>query len=171
MAVVRTIADGTYFMTYEICGAPYNCAVYDRTSKDGLDWGTPTSPGHPIKTASGSHFEHTPTTTIVDNGTRTGEIVLVGRDYVDGRGDQTSGDGRTLLVNSTGGTGPWTAIPAPVPVDTAAAPCANYSSTLLPTANGKEIIEIAQEPGKNGCSASYATGQPLAHALDVSRQE
>jgi hypothetical protein len=157
MAGVRTLENGVYFMTYEMCGAPYDCTVYDRTSANGLDWGPPTWPGQRVETADGAHLSHTPTFAVLDNGTATGEIVLAGRYYLDAKGKQTAGNGATLLVDSKGGTGPWTAIRAPLGVDIGDSACANYSSTLLPTSDGTGVIEIAQEPGAGICTASYAT--------------
>lgn len=158
MAVVRTLTDGTRIMTYEICGSSFGCDVYYRTSADGADWGDPAQPGTRIVADDGTFFRHAPTITVVDDGSATGRIVLVGQMLFDS-GGQDGGNGTTLLTNSTGGSGTWQRIAAPVQVPTAYDNyCPNYSSALAPTADGSGIIEIATDYVGTECDAFYATG-------------
>jgi hypothetical protein len=158
MAIVNALPDGTLFMTYELCGAGNACVVHERTSHDGVHWGNPAWPGRAIIATNGDRLSHTPNTTVINDGLPDGEIMLVGRDY-DGPGNQpTIGDGDTLLVNRDGGAGHWIAVRAPVSVSTAAAKCANYSSSLLTIDHATRLLEIAQVAmSPTSCSAHYAT--------------
>jgi hypothetical protein len=159
MAVVRTLRNGTRIMTYEICGSSFACDVYYRTSADGADWGDPAQPGTRIVADDGTHFRHTPTTAIVDDGSATGKIVLVGQLYVTAAGGSDAGNGTTLLTNSDGGAGAWHRIAAPVQVPTAYDNyCPNYSSALAPTTDQTRIVEIATDYAGTTCEAFLATG-------------
>ena len=158
MAVVRTLTDGTRIMSYEICGSTFGCDVYYRTSADGADWGDPAQPGTRIVSTDGGFFRHAPTITVVDDGTATGTIVLVGQLYFTSGGEDPA-SGSTLLTNSAGGSGAWQRADAPVQVpDAYDNYCPNYSSALLPTADGSGIIEIATDYVGTECRAYYATG-------------
>lgn len=160
MSVVRELVNGRRVMTYEICGPGYNCAVYLRTSRDGAHWGNPTTPGRKIVSTDHREFRHAPTITVVDDGSRTGRIVLVGQMLYDRRGRVDPGNGVTLMTNSHGGSGPWTRIAAPVPVPTAYDNyCPNYSSALAGTRHGRAILEIATGYVGPECHAAFGTGR------------
>jgi hypothetical protein len=45
------------------------------------------------------------------------------------------------MVNTQNAVGPWTEVPAPIPVPEAKNnPCPNYSSQLLPAADGMTVL-------------------------------
>lgn len=160
MAVVRTLKTGTRVLSYEICGSSYACDVYYRTSSDGADWGDPALAGTKVVATDGTHFRHTPTTTVVDDGSATGKIVMVGQLYVNAGGAIDGGNGITLLTNTAGGGGAWTRIVAPVSVpDAYDNYCPNYSPALAPTADNAHVVEISTMPTHAGCIARFATGQ------------
>lgn len=160
MAVVRELKNGTRIMTYEVCGGNYACDVYYRTSADGADWGDPADAGSRIVATDGTHFRHTPVITVVDDGSATGKLVLAGQLYVNGSGGADGGNGITLLTNSSGGSGPWQRIVAPVSVpDAADNPCDNYSPALVPTADDRHVVEISTMWAGSTCIARFATGR------------
>ncbi|WP_265447309.1 sialidase family protein [Flexivirga meconopsidis] len=160
MAVVRELKNGTRIMTYEICGSSYGCDVYFRTSSDGADWGNPGAAGTRIVASDGTRFQHTPTITVVDDGSATGKLVLAGQLYVNSTGARDGGNGITLLTNSTGGAGAWHRIVAPVSVPQAANNiCDNYSPALVPTAAGRHVLEISTMWAGDTCIARFATGR------------
>lgn len=159
MAVVRERPDGVRLMTYEICGPGYDCDVYERTSADGADWGDPALAGSRIVAEDGTYFRHAPTITVVDDRTPTGRIVLVGQMLVTDAGTDP-GNGTTLLTNGAGGDGAWQRAAAPVRVPSAYDNyCPNYSSALLPTADGGGVVEIATDYVGTECGAFVATGR------------
>ncbi|WP_446665582.1 hypothetical protein [Flexivirga sp. B27] len=160
MPVVRELRNGTRIMTYEICGGGYNCDVYYRTSADGADWGNPAAAGSKIVATDGTHFRHTPVITVLDDGSATGKLVLAGQMYVNSAGGIDGGNGITLLTNSTGGSGAWHRIIAPVSVPQAADDvCENYSPALVPTADYAHVVEIATTWRDGTCIARFATGR------------
>lgn len=160
MAVVRRIADGGYLMTYEVCGGGYACRVHYRTSPDGVQWGDPADLGPQIAAADGSYFVHTPTTASTPNGG--GTLYLVGQILDNPDGTVAAGNGATVFVSDDGPAGPWRAVDAPVHVpDPYDNYCPNYSSTLLPTDGGRDLLEIATAYDTDGvCKAYYATSRP-----------
>ncbi|HEX3492049.1 MAG TPA: sialidase family protein [Streptosporangiaceae bacterium] len=165
MAVVNPLPDGTLFMTYELCTPVYGCIAAYRTSRDGVHWGNPASPGTPIIATNGDWFKNTPNTTVIKDGKPGGEILLVGHYYYNSDHQPAAGNGDTLLVNRDGGAGPWKAMHAPIAVPVVAK-CANYSSSLLATHHSTEVLEIAQVETSPifGCAARYATEQLPAWA-------
>ncbi|MEQ7009444.1 sialidase family protein [Actinopolymorpha sp. B17G11] len=166
MPVVRRLPDGTYLMVYEICGVPgqYDCAVYSRTSPDGSDWGDPTDGGTMIVAASGRYFTHTPTIAVIPRPHGSARIVLVGQLLQNADGTTAAGNGATLMVSEDDGSGPWREIPAPVAVPEAYNNyCPNYSSTLVPSLDGRRVLEIATDYADDGvCKAYFATGSLAA---------
>ncbi|MEV1023208.1 sialidase family protein [Streptomyces sp. NPDC050264] len=162
MAVVRRLANGTYFMTYEICAAAgqYVCVVHYRTSADGWNWGDPAHLGFRPETADGKYFKHAPTVAWAPlSGSATGRLYLVGQVMHNADDSVAAGSGRTVWVNDAGGAGAWREIPAPVAVSsTTVNYCPNYSSALLPSANGQSLLEIATDYDGTVCKPYYATG-------------
>lgn len=162
MPVVRKLPNGTYFMSYEICnpGGQYQCVVHYRTSPDGWDWGDPAHLGYRPETADGRYFRATPTIAWAPDpgGDPDGRILLIGQMLLNADGSTAEGNGSTVMVNSSNGEGPWTAIPAPVPVPDAQPDyCPNYSSPLLPSADGTRLLEIATDWDGDVCKPYYAT--------------
>lgn len=156
MAGVRKLADGTYFLVYEICNlAEPMCSIYFRTSADGWNYGDPLNLGTSIRTADGKWMRHTPTVTV----TSTGAIVLAAEMLVNADGSKAEGNGKTLLVNENDGVGPWREIPAPVPVPSPDNHgCMNFSPSLLATPDGTGVLEVATDVVDGVCHAFYATG-------------
>ncbi|WP_271318185.1 RICIN domain-containing protein [Streptantibioticus silvisoli] len=161
MATVVRRADGSYLMTYEVCGTgdQYDCAVHYRTSADGADWGDPTDTGPLVTTETGQYFTHAPTVAWLSNGTANGRFVLVGQQLREADGSLSTASGSTVLVNTENGTGNWFPIDAPVAVPSPdGSSCPNYSSALLPSADGTRLLEIATDDNGSECEPYYATG-------------
>jgi hypothetical protein len=161
MAGVRRLADGTYFLVYEVCNLDEPmCSVYFRTSADGWNYGDPLDLGTSVRTADGKWVRHTPTITV----SRTGTIVLAAEMLVNADGSKAEGNGRTLLVNEDNGAGPWREIPAPVEVPSPDNHgCMNFSPSLLASPDGTSVLEIATDLVDGVCHAFYATG-PIPRA-------
>ncbi|NJP15358.1 exo-alpha-sialidase [Streptomyces sp. WAC00469] len=161
MPVVRQLPNGTYFMTYEICnpGGQYQCVVHYRTSPDGWDWGDPTYLGIRPETADGRYFRATPTIAWAPGGGPNGRILLIGQRLLNRDGSVADGSGRTILTNANNGEGPWTAVDAPVNVPNPEVNyCQNYSSPLLPSEDGTQVLELASDFDGSVCRTYYATG-------------
>jgi len=166
MPVVAELPDGSYVMAYEICAmaAPYHCDVRLRYSSDGWNWGDETDLGVRPTTVDGKYFTHTPTITWVPGDSPDGRVLLIGQILQERSGAVAEGNGATVFVNTTNARGYWYEIPAPVEVpDARDAVCPNYSSTLLTTADGTGLIEVAtdQPPGENTCAAYVDTGSAI----------
>ena len=143
MAVVSKLPDGKYFMSYEICGPAYHCAVFSRMSEDGWKWGYNANMGTRIVSITGQTLAHAPNNHYMPNG----HIYLAGQMVLDANGKVSKDNGKVLFVsNPQNPLKPWTTTPAPVPVPAAYNdPCPNYSSAMLPTSGGKSFIEIASD--------------------------
>lgn len=161
MPVIRQLPDGTYLMTYEICGPGQGCSVHYRTSADGVGWGDPAALGPQIKAEDGRYFTHTPNTALTSGTTPGGRLYLTGQLLMkpDGTIDE-AGNGRTVMVSDDGPGGPWRIIPAPVSVPNAYDNyCPNYSSALLTTHDDSRLLGIATDDDTDDvCKAYYATG-------------
>jgi hypothetical protein len=161
MATVVQRADGSYYMTYEVCGTGdrFDCAAHYRTSADGADWGPPADTGPVITTATGQYFTHAPTVAWLGNGTAAGRLVLVGQQFREANGAIATTSGRTVLVSTENGAGNWFPIDAPVAVPSPdSSYCPNYSSPLLPSTDGTRLLEIATDYVGSVCQPFYATG-------------
>ncbi len=158
MPVVAELPDGSYLMTYEICGmaAPYNCDVRLRRSADGWNWGDPADLGTRPTTVDGKYFTHTPTLTAAPGG----KLLLIGQITQDRSGAVSANNGRTAFVNTENGVGNWYELPAPVFVPNARdAVCPNYTPTLLPSVDGTKVFELttAEPPEGGPCAGYFAT--------------
>ncbi|MFD5139699.1 exo-alpha-sialidase [Streptomyces sp. NPDC058378] len=163
MPVVRQLPNGTYFMSYEICnpGGQYQCVVHYRTSADGWNWGDPARLGIRPETADGRYFRAAPTIAWAPapGGGSDGRILLVGQRLLNRDGTPAAGSGRTVLTNARNGEGPWSAIAAPVTVpDPEVNYCQIYSSPLLPSADGRQVLQIATDFDGTVCRAYFGTG-------------
>jgi hypothetical protein len=163
MANVRTLPNGTYVMTYELCGtATDSCAVHLRLSTDGWSWGDPNDPGLRPATVDGMHFAHAPTIVWSDRPGANGRFYLVGQMVYDGAGNVAPENGSVVFANTEGGVQQWYEIPAPVPI---AAPydnyCPNYSSSIVPLDEGRIGLEIATQWDGKVCRAYFARGALL----------
>ncbi|MFF9453324.1 RICIN domain-containing protein [Streptomyces flaveolus] len=171
MPVVRKLPDGTYFMSFEICnpGGQYQCVVHYRTSPDGWNWGDPASLGFRPETVDGKYFRAAPTIAWAPapGGGPNGRILLIGQQLLNRDGTPAADSGRTILANTENGTGPWYEIEAPVRVTAPTATyCPNYSSPLLPSADGRTVLEIATDWDGDVCRPYVATG-PLTGSGDA----
>ena len=161
MPVVRPLPNGTFVLSYELCPAAgvYRCAAYLRMSADGWDWGEPTERGVRPETAEGHYFTHAPNIVWSAHGSETGTLLLVGQLLEHADGTAAEGSGSTVLLNTENGAGAWTAMPAPVPVPEADDNyCPNYSSALLPTDDGRSVLEVATRYDGPVCKAYFAIG-------------
>ena len=159
--VVTKLPSGSYFMTYEICG-PAACTVYYRTSTDGWNWGTVSNLGTRLATPYGQYFEHTPTNTWSPSVLSTnGAILVIGQVFLASNNTVDSQNGMVILENlsSDGNSGIWVPVSAPVQVPQAYDNyCPNYSSALLPAADGSSILEMTSAYNSSGgCEAYYAS--------------
>ncbi|MFI0450831.1 RICIN domain-containing protein [Actinomadura sp. 6N118] len=175
MPVVRRTPNGTYFMVYEVCGRDQDsCKVHYRTSPDGWNWGDPRDVGTAVRTVDGKFLYHAPTVTWIPGGGPNGRLLLVGGLLRSENGKLSRpASGSTILVNVDNGRGRWYEQSAPVRVDFSARPdhdevvCDNYSSTMLPVADGNGLLEVATErSGSKTCRAFVGTAamQPAAPA-------
>ncbi|MET9253968.1 RICIN domain-containing protein [Streptomyces sp. NPDC003717] len=163
MPVVRRLPNGSYAMAYEICnpGGQYQCAVYVRTSADGWNWGDPTQLGRRPETPDGKYLRAAPTLAWAPSpgGGAAGRLLLIGQRLLNRDGTVAADSGRTVLANTENGGGPWYEIEAPVRVaDPGVNYCQNYSSPLLPSADGRQVLEIATDFDGSVCRAYVATG-------------
>ncbi|WP_326807328.1 MULTISPECIES: exo-alpha-sialidase [unclassified Streptomyces] len=155
MSVVRRLPGGSYLMTYEICApaGQFDCVTHYRTSSDGWNWGDPTHLGFRPETADGEYFKHAPTLAWApEKGNPQGKLFLVGQAMYRADGSRAPDSGRVIWTNSKGGRGPWRKIPAPVSVKTTKlGPCPNYSSSLLPSSDGSQVLEVATDTVGGQC--------------------
>ncbi len=163
MPVVRKLPNGEYFMIFEICnpGGQYQCVVHYRTSPDGWNWGDPAHLGFRPETANGTYLRAAPTVawSPAPDGNPNGQLVIVGQMALNADGSTSADNGRIVLVNNANGAGPWRAVPAPVQVpDAVPNYCPNYSSPLVPSADGRELFMIATDWDGDVCKPYFATG-------------
>ena len=155
MAIVSQLPNGTYFMSYEVCGPATHCQVYSRTSTDGWNFGDPTSFGTKAVTTTGQYLAHAPGS-LYDPASR--QILLIGQVLYEADGTVSQGNGRLIFTNrSSDGSGPWKTIPAPVEIPAAYDNyCPNYSSALMPVPDG--LLELASDyDASHHCTSYFAT--------------
>ena len=156
MIVSTPLPNGTFFMTYEICGANFHCDVYARTSADGWNFGAPADLGRRATTATGQYFRHSPANTFA-----AGQVLLIGQMLYEADDSISPQNGRVYLSNaSLDVSGVWTSHAAPVPVPKAYDNfCPNYSSALLPDLSGKRVLELASDyDSQHHCVTFYGSG-------------
>lgn len=164
MPTIRRLPDGSYFMVYEACGVPgqFDCAARFRSSVDGSNWGNPGDIGSLIAAVDGSYFTHAPVVAWAATGTPRGRLLVIGQQLRLANGSESPDSGRIVLINTEGGLNSWFAIPAPVAVPAPANNfCPNYSSALLPSIDGKRLLEIASDWDGSVCKPYYATGSAI----------
>ncbi len=163
MANVRRMPNGTYVMSYEVCGTDA-CNVHVRASADGWDWGDPNDIGARPTTVDGRYFVHAPTLAYDASDGANGRFFLVGQLAGGGTADE---NGSILLANTESATHGWYELAAPVAVPNAYDNfCPNYSSPLLPLDHGAAVLEIATRYDGNACNAYFARG-PLRGSRDA----
>lgn len=161
MVTVSKLPNGHFFMSYELCG-PSACKVFYRTSTDGWNFGTSSDLGTKVVSTTGQYFEHAPLNVWTTSSALTnGMLLLVGQVLYESNGAISSHNGQLVFVNSAvDGSGPWSTVTAPVLVPTAYDNyCPNYSSALLPSADGSALLELASYYNSGGvCLTYYSTG-------------
>ncbi|GIH20262.1 RICIN domain-containing protein [Rugosimonospora africana] len=176
MPNVRRLPNGTYFMSYELCGSgiPDSCEVRYRTSPDGWNWGTAATPGTVVESADGEHLFHAPTVAWTPQGGPNGRILMIGGLVKDAQGHiDYSASGTTIFANTENGGGGWYRIPAPVTVSFPNDPtpddivCDNYSSSLLPSTDGSTVLEVATKRQADGTCAPYFGSAPTLGTSDA----
>ena len=169
MAVVRRLPSGRYFLTFELCG-PAACTVFYKTSVDGINFGAATDVGTRVETADHRWLLHTPTNAWAPvPGLANGRIFVIGQIVADAAGPAT-GNGVVVLYNdSADGSGPWQTLPAPVPISAPSGisnVCQNYSSPLLPSADGRTLLGLATDydvvAGQRLCKTYFGTASTTA---------
>lgn len=161
MPIVRMFPDRTYIMSYEICPAVgiYRCAAYYRRSPDGWFWGKPEDLGIRPETAEGHCFTHAPNIAWSRRGSSAGTVFMIGQLLEQSDGSKAAGSGATIFTNTAYGVGVWTAIAAPVSIpEVYDNYCPNYSSALLPSEDGRSILELATRYDGQVCKAYFAIG-------------
>ncbi|HEX3786817.1 MAG TPA: sialidase family protein [Pseudonocardiaceae bacterium] len=161
MANVIRLPDGMYFMTYEVCNNDlvHLCSTYFRESIDGWDYGDPTNLGAVVRTADGKYARHTPYVAWSPGPGPNGTILLVSEMVVNSDGSIAPENGKTLLANDNLGSGNWYEIPAPIQIDGVNnTGCKNFSSSLLPSADGRSVTEVATDLDGTVCKAYVASG-------------
>ncbi len=154
MATVVRAGNGKYVMSFEVCGDG-DCRAHTKTSPDGSDWAPADDLGSPIATTNGWYLAHTPYITWLPGGGADGQLVASGWYFDDPNDVEQPISGSILLTNTNGGSGPWSVLPAPF--DFASGPNSGYSSPLLPSTNGTDVLYLAATPMGNGSELRQAT--------------
>jgi len=160
MANAIRLPGGGWFLAYEVCNNDlvHLCGVYYRRSTDGWHYGDPHDLGTEVRTADGKYLRHTPYPAWSPAGGRAGTILLISEMIVDADGRIAPEDGATILTNTRGGAGPWSEIPAPIAVTGVNnTSCKNFSPTILPSPDGRTILEMATDLDGATCKTYYAT--------------
>lgn len=159
MATTARLGDGTWIMSYEICGAPDACLAHVRFSDDGRDWGTPAERGRPVVAADGARMVAAPVVAWTPAGGPEGTVVLtsnrVERPLVAPEG--TSGS--TMAINRAGGRGSWELVRSPLQAPQNAT-CRSFSSPVFPLDTTGRLLEIKRGLDADGrCGLLVATGR------------
>lgn len=169
MPNVRHPPGQPYMLSYEICGlAGDHCTAFQRSSKDGWDWGDPKWLGNRVATPDGLNIRHAPTLAWSSAPGAAGRFFMVAQMVHQANGNVAPQNGKIILANTERGNGFWYPIAAPVPVPDAEDNfCPNYSSTILPLENGTVGLEIASRWDGKVCR-SYFARSPLIDTTDGS---
>ena len=153
MATVSKLPNGHFFMSYELCG-PAACTVFDRVSTDGWGFGAAADVGTKVVSTTGQYLEHAP----LNAWSAKGELLLVGQVLYEADGAVSASNGRVIFTNAAAdGAGAWSVVAAPVQVPTAYDNyCPNYSSALLPSVDGKTVLELASYYNPAGVCLTYS---------------
>jgi hypothetical protein len=180
MARVVKLPTGSYVMAYEVCGNP-GCSVHVRTSSDGDNWGTTSNLGTEVHANDGSYFVSSTGLAWSSVGGSNGELILVGKYLQNGTNGHQSGN-TVFVTTDLSGQGTWYTEPAPVSVNVPSGGdhCANYSTTLLPSDDGTNLLEaVGSFDGSGTCrmligsaptpklNASGQIGAPGGTCVDV----
>ena len=180
MIVSTPLPGGRYFLTYELCGLDH-CTVYARTSADGWSFGDPATRGTRVVSTTGQTLRHSPANTFApppptlppstpqaatpqtSGAASPGQILVIGQMLYEADGTVSPQNG-TVVFSSSDLTGqsPFTLQHAPVPVPGAFDnPCPNYSSALLPSSDGRSVLELASHFDADGRCMTFVQAGPL----------
>ena len=150
MATVVKVPGGNYLMTFEVCGDDaLHCATYMKSSSDGTSWGTASNWGTRIATADGRWLEGNPYLAWSPAGGPQGTLIAHGRTI---RYQQTGTalpaetpeSQTTLFINTNGGSGAWSEIPAPFSYSpVTGGTCPGYRASFLPSISGEQLLYMA----------------------------
>ncbi|MFD4636322.1 AbfB domain-containing protein [Lentzea sp. NPDC058436] len=163
MASVRRLPGGSYLMAYEVCGfgGQFDCAVRQRVSPDGWNWGDPADLGPLARTRDGRYLVATPTLAV----TSSGRVLLIGQRVLNADGSTAASNGLSLFAANPA-LDSWTAQPVPVGVPGArAGVCPNYSPTLVPLDEDR-VAQVTTDVGSDGVCRAYAGAASLPPAAD-----
>lgn len=150
MATVVRLGSAGYAMSFEVCGDG-DCRSHVKTSPDGMDWTPADDLGSLLATADGSYLAHTPYLAWLPSGGPRGQLVASGWYFDTSNGVPIAAEsGSVLLTNANGGAGAWSLLPAPF--DFASGPNSGYSSPLLPSLDGTDVLYLAATPASNSGS-------------------
>ncbi|WP_328421722.1 hypothetical protein [Streptomyces sp. NBC_00443] len=109
---------------------------------DGWNWGEPAHLGIRPETADGRYFRVAPRIAWAPapGGGSNGRILLIGQHLLNRDGTPAAGSGRTILTNTQNDY------------------CQDYSSPLLPSADGSRVLQIATDFEGTVCRAYFASG-------------
>lgn len=156
MTTVVRLPTGRYAMSFEECRGGFDpdeaCAIYVKTSPDGIDWQPASNKGTLVATAEGQHLLHTPMIAWSSWDGHDGTLIVSGQRVVNGQDGALTAlpeSGRVLMTNTHLGQGPWTEIASPLVVDptggydSSETSCPGYSAGIVPDASGPgfQIIE------------------------------
>jgi len=173
MQTIVELPDGSFMMAYEMCrdatDADHACAVYVKTSTDGLDWGPLGEAGTLVQTADGRQLLHTPYLAWSPFGGPNGTLLISGQRVATGTtGSYTveGTSGRVVLTSTNLGVGPWSELTSPLTVDptggyAAGVPsCPGYSSPILPSPDDESFVYLAGTwtGVGNQCEVRFAEG-------------
>jgi hypothetical protein len=159
MPVVSFMKDGTYLMTYEVCGQPaaIDCRSYFRVSADGWDYGPPTALGSPMQDGAGRYFTNTPVHLAFPDGA----ILWTGQYLRNADGGSSEYNGRIIFKSESGSpSGPWTMVKAPVSLPTPVfRGCEGFSPGLAWTRRGTLVQLTSRKNAFGHCDMFFGTGK------------
>lgn len=166
MAGVRRLPNGRYVMSFETCSTTLlDCAAHLKWSDDGLHWGAADDLGSVPQTAAGQFFRHTPTLAFTRTASApAGELLLIGQIAAQANGAvDTTNNGRAMFANaSADGSGPWRLLASPIALPSAPLQsnwCQNYSTPMLPSADGLTLLLMQTDStADGGCAARFGRG-------------
>lgn len=145
MATVAKTSSGLYVMAFEDCNGD-NCDAHIKTSSDGQSWGSgPSDMGVRASTAGGGFLRSSPYVVWSPVGGPNGELILSAQTYYSN--GTTQGITGTLLVNTNNGSGNWNVLPGPYLLSSSGTCNNNYSSALLASATGSQVMEASVGAG------------------------
>ena len=160
MATVARLRDGTYLMSYEICG-PLGCEVRVKASRDGDTWGdAPTDLGTRPETTDGRYLVGSPYLVRASGPGRDGRLMLAAHEARLVTGGVAPETGQVVFLNANSGQGQWSWMPAPFKPAYEPRGHTNpvYSPCLLPSSDGKSLRVTVPSGGEPSSQERTGTG-------------